>query len=79
MEQDFAALAQARAKIAKPIRAIFVLTVQNGRATVAGANTSADAVELWAKSVFDKTWASTTGSAQPVHYARRADRLMIHM
>jgi len=44
VEQDFAALAQDRAKIAKPIRAIFVLTVQNGRATVAGANTSADAV-----------------------------------
>ena len=44
VEQDFAALAQDRAKIGKPIRAIFVLTVQNGRATVAGANTSADAV-----------------------------------
>ena len=43
VEQDFAALAQDRAKIGKPIRAIFVLTVQNGRATVAGANTSADA------------------------------------
>ena len=44
VEQDFAALAHDRAKIAKPVRAIFVLTVQNGRATVAGANTSADAV-----------------------------------
>jgi iron complex transport system substrate-binding protein len=44
LEQDFAALAQDRAKIAKPVRAIFVLTVQNGRATVAGTNTSADAV-----------------------------------
>jgi heme transport system substrate-binding protein len=44
VEQDFAALAKDRAKIGKPIRAIFVLTVQNGRATVAGANTSADAV-----------------------------------
>ena len=37
VEQDFAALAQDRAKITKPVRAIFVLTVQNGRATVAGA------------------------------------------
>lgn len=44
VEQDFAALAQDRAKIGKPVRAIFVLAVQNGRATVAGANTSADAV-----------------------------------
>lgn len=44
VEQDFAALAQDRTKITKPIRVIFVLTVQNGRATVAGANTSADAV-----------------------------------
>ena len=44
VEQDFVALAQDRAKIGKPIRAIFVLAVQNGRATVAGANTSADAV-----------------------------------
>jgi iron complex transport system substrate-binding protein len=44
VEQDFAALAQDRAKITKPVRAIFVLTVQNGRATVAGGHTSADAV-----------------------------------
>ncbi len=44
VEQDFAALAQDRTKIAKPVRAIFVLAVQNGRATVAGANTSADAI-----------------------------------
>src|SRR5262249_3282651 len=44
VEQDFAALAKDRAKIAKPARAIFVLTVQNGRATVAGTGTSADAV-----------------------------------
>jgi iron complex transport system substrate-binding protein len=44
LEQDFAALAQDRAKITKPVRAIFVLTVQNGRATVAGEHTSADAV-----------------------------------
>jgi iron complex transport system substrate-binding protein len=44
VEQDFAALGQDRAKIGRPIRAIFVLAVQNGRATVAGAHTSADAV-----------------------------------
>ncbi len=44
VEQDFAALAQDRAKITKTVRAIFVLTVQNGRATVAGGHTSADAV-----------------------------------
>src|SRR5436190_8599998 len=44
LEQDFVALAQDRAKITKPVRAIFVLTVQNGRATVAGGHTSADAV-----------------------------------
>jgi iron complex transport system substrate-binding protein len=44
VEQDFATLAHDRAKIARPVRAIFVLTVQNGRATVAGTNTSADAV-----------------------------------
>jgi len=31
VEQDFVALAQDRAKIGKPIRAIFVLAVQNGR------------------------------------------------
>jgi iron complex transport system substrate-binding protein len=44
VEQDFTALAQDRAKITKTVRAIFVLTVQNGRATVAGGHTSADAV-----------------------------------
>ncbi len=44
VEQDFARLAQQRSKIAKPIRALFVLTVQNGRAMVGGAGTSADAV-----------------------------------
>jgi iron complex transport system substrate-binding protein len=44
VERDFAQLAQQRAKITKPIRAIFVLTVQNGRATVGGAHTSADAI-----------------------------------
>jgi iron complex transport system substrate-binding protein len=44
VEHDFAMLANDRAKIAKPVRALFVLTVQNGRATVAGRDTSADAI-----------------------------------
>jgi iron complex transport system substrate-binding protein len=44
VEQDFAALAEQRAKITKPVRGLFVLTVQNGRATVAGAHTSAAAI-----------------------------------
>src|SRR6185312_13350912 len=37
-------LAKQRAKVSKPIRAVFVLTVQNGRATIGGAHTSADAI-----------------------------------
>lgn len=41
---DFAALAAQRARIKKPVRALFVLNVQNGRAVVAGRGTSADAV-----------------------------------
>lgn len=44
VEHDFAVLAADRAKIAKPVGALFVLTVQNGRATVAGRDTSADAI-----------------------------------
>jgi iron complex transport system substrate-binding protein len=44
VERDFAALATERARITKPIRTIFVLSVQNGRATVGGATTSADAI-----------------------------------
>lgn len=44
VERDFAVLAAQRAKIAKPKRALFVLSVQNGRATVAGTGTSADAM-----------------------------------
>ena len=44
VERDFAALAVQRSKIGKPKRALFVLSVQNGRATVAGAGTSADAM-----------------------------------
>lgn len=44
VERDFALLAEQRSKISKPKRAVFVLSVQNGRATVAGAGTSADAM-----------------------------------
>jgi iron complex transport system substrate-binding protein len=44
VEQDFALLAEQRARIDKPKRALFILSVQNGRATIAGANTSADAM-----------------------------------
>lgn len=44
VERDFAALARDRAKITKPVRAIFVLSVANGRATIAGAKTGADAI-----------------------------------
>jgi iron complex transport system substrate-binding protein len=44
VERDFALLAEQRAKISKPLRALFVLSVQNGRAMVAGTNTSADAI-----------------------------------
>lgn len=44
VEQDFAALADQRSKITQQKRALFVLSVQNGRATVAGTGTSADAM-----------------------------------
>jgi iron complex transport system substrate-binding protein len=44
IESRFATLSASRAKITKPIRALFVLTVQSGRATVGGAGTSADAM-----------------------------------
>lgn len=44
VEHQFALLDRQRARIAKPVRALFVLTVQNGRATVGGAHTSADAI-----------------------------------
>jgi len=44
VERDFALLAKQRSKITRPIRALFVLSVQNGRATVAGRDTSADAM-----------------------------------
>ena len=41
---DFKALAEARSKIDRPLRALFVLAVQNGRVTVGGQITSADAI-----------------------------------
>jgi heme transport system substrate-binding protein len=41
---DFQVLAEQRARITKPVRALFVLSVQNGRAVVAGRGTAADAV-----------------------------------
>jgi iron complex transport system substrate-binding protein len=44
VERDFAELAKQREKIEKPKRALFVLSVQNGRATIAGTGTSADAM-----------------------------------
>jgi len=44
VDRDFALLAEQRAKIKSPKRALFVLSVQNGRATIGGANTSADAM-----------------------------------
>lgn len=44
VERDFALLAEQRAKITKSKRALFVLSVQNGKATVAGTETSADAI-----------------------------------
>ena len=44
IERDFAALEKLRASIAKPVRALFVLNVANGRVTVGGADTSPDAM-----------------------------------
>jgi iron complex transport system substrate-binding protein len=44
VENDFALLAEQRTKIGKPKRALFILSVQNGRATIGGAGTSADAM-----------------------------------
>jgi heme transport system substrate-binding protein len=41
---DFAALDEVRARIKRPVRALFVLAVQNGRAIVGGRGTSADAI-----------------------------------
>lgn len=44
IENDFKALAQHRAAIKKKLRVLFVLNVQSGRATIGGAETSADAI-----------------------------------
>lgn len=44
VEADFKALAERTAAIKKPLRALFVLAVQNGRAVVGGQGTSADAI-----------------------------------
>jgi iron complex transport system substrate-binding protein len=41
---DFKALADMRARVARPVRALFVLGVQNGRVMVGGQTTSADAI-----------------------------------
>ena len=41
---DFKALEEVRAKIKRPLRALFVLGVQNGRVMVGGQHTSADAI-----------------------------------
>jgi iron complex transport system substrate-binding protein len=42
--RDFDTLAAQKARITKPVRALFVLSVQNGRAMVAGRGTAADAI-----------------------------------
>ena len=44
VEEDFEALASQRARIKKPVRALFVLAAQNGRAIVGGRNTQSDAI-----------------------------------
>jgi iron complex transport system substrate-binding protein len=44
VERDFAVLAEQRSKITSPKRALFVLSVQNGRAVIGGLGTSADAM-----------------------------------
>lgn len=41
---DFDAVAQARTRIGSPVKALFLLSVQSGRALAAGRNTSADAM-----------------------------------
>jgi iron complex transport system substrate-binding protein len=41
---DFKALAELRSRIGRPLRALFVLAVQNGRVLVGGRHTSADAI-----------------------------------
>jgi iron complex transport system substrate-binding protein len=44
IESEFRTLAERRSAIARKLRVLFVLNVQNGRATVGGAETSADAI-----------------------------------
>lgn len=44
VQSDFKLLAETRAKLGKPVKALFVLAVQNGRVMVGGRNTSADAI-----------------------------------
>jgi iron complex transport system substrate-binding protein len=44
IDAEFAELAARRAAIGRPVRALFVLSVQNGRAVVGGRGTSADAM-----------------------------------
>ena len=44
LEQDFKALADGARRIKRPVRAIFVLGVQNGRVNVAGQGTAANAI-----------------------------------
>jgi iron complex transport system substrate-binding protein len=44
LDAQFKALAEQRAAIKRPVRALFILNMQSGRATVGGAGTSADAI-----------------------------------
>jgi iron complex transport system substrate-binding protein len=44
LDAQFKALAEQRAAIKRPVRALFLLNMQGGRATVGGAGTSADAI-----------------------------------
>ncbi|NJO22581.1 MAG: ABC transporter substrate-binding protein [Sphingomonadales bacterium] len=44
LDAQFKALAEQRAAIKRPLRALFLLSMQGGRATVGGSGTSADAI-----------------------------------
>ncbi|MCC7252431.1 hemin ABC transporter substrate-binding protein [Hyphomicrobium sp.] len=44
IRKDFEAAAQTRAQITKPVKALFLLSVQSGRALAGGRNTAADAM-----------------------------------
>ncbi len=59
VEDDFAALRRDRKAVTKPLRALFILNVVNGRATVGGSGTSADAILKLA--AIDNAAASITG------------------